>query len=76
MTYGRSSPSKSVVYLGSASIDNVSSAGWQSAMSSRKECDMNISKCQVTYAYSELNGSKSDNIQVILSEIQEFPSTN
>ena len=27
-------------------------------------------------AYSELNGSKNDNIQVILSEIQEFPSTN
>ena len=26
--------------------------------------------------YSELNGSKHDNIKVIFGEIQEFPSTN
>ena len=26
--------------------------------------------------YSELNGSKYDNIQVIFSDLQEFPSAN
>ena len=34
-------PSKSIVNLGSASVDNVSS-GWQSTMSPRKECDIYI----------------------------------
>ena len=34
-------PSKSIVNLGSASVDNVSS-GWQSTMSSRKECNIYI----------------------------------
>ena len=34
-------PLKSIVYLGSASADNVSS-GWQSTMSSRKECNIYI----------------------------------
>ena len=34
-------PLKSIVNLGSASVDNVSS-GWQSTMSPRKECDIYI----------------------------------
>ena len=34
-------PLKSIVNLGSASVDNVSS-GWQSTMSSRKECNIYI----------------------------------
>ena len=34
-------PSKSIVNLGSASVDNFSS-GWQSTMSSRKECNIYI----------------------------------
>ena len=34
-------PSKSIVDLGSASVNNVSS-GWQSTMSSRKECNIYI----------------------------------
>ena len=33
--------SESIVNLGSASVDNVSS-GWQSTMSPRKECDIYI----------------------------------
>ena len=34
-------PLKSIVHLGSASVDNVSS-GWQSTMSSRKGCNIYI----------------------------------
>ena len=34
-------PSESIVNLGSASVDNVSS-GWQSTMSPRKKCDIYI----------------------------------
>ena len=36
-----SNPSENIVDRGSASVDNVSS-GWQSTMSSRKECNIYI----------------------------------
>ena len=41
-------PSKSIVNLGSASVDNVSS-GWQSTMSSRKECNIYIIALSQSY---------------------------
>ena len=44
-------PSENIVYLGSASVDNVFS-GWQSTMSPRKECDIYI---LYTNSYPELD---------------------
>ena len=49
-------PLKSIVNLGSASVDNVSS-GWQSTMSSRKECNIYIMyKCKMLDLYVLLIG--------------------